>query len=119
MGASSPWVVVIVAIVGAFGGSPLFKYLAARVSSRAAVSDSERAAFQEELQGFRRERDQFWADQRKEAQSVKLENRTYRDAYNDLSTRNGWLEGQLARCNEQNKEQEAEIARLRGEVQAP
>ncbi len=115
MAGSSTWVPVVLAIVAAFGGAPLFKYLAARVQSNVTLSKENLTAFEQEKADFRKEREQFWADQRRDAQGMKLENSTYRDAMNDQANRNGWLEGQLEACHRRIKELEAEMDRLRTE----
>jgi polyhydroxyalkanoate synthesis regulator phasin len=114
MDGSSSWVTVVVALIAAFGGAPLFKYLQSRVQGNVAKSLADRADFEAEKAEFRKEREAFWAEQRRTAQSDRLEAKTLRDAYNDLSNRNGWLEGQLARCNERVDELEAEVTKLRG-----
>ena len=113
MEASSPWVVIILAIIGSFGGAPLFKYLAERVRGNVAQSEKHRLAFEKEKEKFELEKSQFWAERRRDAQSLKLENQTYRDAMNDLLNQNGWLKGQLERCVQERTEAEAEIVRLR------
>jgi predicted nucleic acid-binding Zn-ribbon protein len=114
MDGSNPWVTVVVALIAAFGGAPLFKYLQSRVQTSTAKTAADRRDFDAEKAEFRKERDAFWTERQKDAQSVKLENRTMRDAMTDLSNRNGWLEGQLARCNERVDELEAEVTKLRG-----
>ncbi len=113
MEASSGWIPVVLAFIAAFGGAPLFKFLAERVRGNVALSESNRADFEKEKAEFRKDRDTFWDEQRRDAASTRLENKTMRDAYNDLSTRNGWLDGQLARCNEHVTDLENEVRLLR------
>ncbi len=115
MAGSNTWIPVILAVVAAFGGAPLFKYLAARVKSNAAIKQDSITAFEKEKEVFRKERDQFWADQRRDALAVRGENVSMRDAMNDLSNRNGWLEGQLEACHRRIKELEADMDRQRNE----
>ncbi len=117
MAGSSTWVPVVLAIIAAFGGAPLFKYLAARVQSNTAISKENLSAFEQEKADFRKERDQFWADQRRDALNVRGENVSMRDAMNDLSNRNGWLEGQLESCHRRIKELEAEVTLLRNRLE--
>lgn len=114
MDTSSGWLTIAAALIGAFGGAPLFKYLAERAKGSAAVKQSDRVAFDQEKAEFRKRQEAFWEEQRKSAQSDKLEARTLRDAHNDLINRNGWLEGQLAISLQRIKELEDEVTRLRG-----
>lgn len=114
MDVSNDWVTILAALIASFGGAPLFKFLAARARGNVAVKQSDRLAFEHERAEFRKERQAFWDEQRQRAQSDRLEAKTLRDAYNDVLGRNGYLEGQLARCNDRIKELDAELARLRG-----
>jgi len=112
MAGSNTWIPVILAIIAAFGGAPLFKYLAERVRGNVAISQAKLADFEAEKAAFRKEREQFREDQQRESLRIRAENVSMRDAMNDLSTRNGWLEGQLARANEQIRELETQVAWL-------
>jgi hypothetical protein len=113
MGDGNAWLTFAVALITAFGGAEFFKFLIAFIRTRSSSGDKAREAFDREKTAFQKKVDDFWAEQRKEAQSVKLENRTAREALNDLANRNGWLEGQLARCVQERSELEAEVAQLR------
>ncbi len=115
MAGSNSWGPVVIAVFAAFGGAPLFRYLAARVQANAATSQKELDAFEAEKAVFRQERDQFWADQRRDALNVRGENVSMRDAMNDLSNRNGWLEGQLESSRKRIIQLETELAQLRSE----
>ena len=114
MDASNPWVTIIAAVVASFGGAPLFKFLAERARGNAALSQTERRQFDNERAEFRKQQEAFWSEQRKAAQSERLEAKTLRDAYNDVIGINGRLEGQLSSAVQRIEELEAEVTRLRG-----
>lgn len=114
MDTSNGWITVVAALIASFGGAPLFKYLAERAKGSASIKQSERQQFDAERMQFRQEREAFWAEQRKQAQSERLEAKTLRDAYNDVINRNGRLEGQLSSALQRIVELEAEVSRLRG-----
>lgn len=114
MGASSPWVTVILAFMAAFGGAPLFRYLAERVKLNAKSVQTERAAIDKERKEIQRERAAMQEQRDRDVQSMRLEIRTYREALNDMQLKLGRLEGQTERDNVHIAELQAEIARLRG-----
>ena len=114
MDTSNEWLTVLAALIASFGGAPLFKFLAERARGNVALSQTERRQFDNERAEFRKEREAFWAEQRKAAQGERLEAKTLRDAYNDVLQINGRLEGQLSSALHRITELEAEVTRLRG-----
>lgn len=113
MDASSTWVAVLVAFFGAVGGAPLFNFLVARVQAKASISQADRDSFDREKAAFYAERDKQREREERESQSLRLENRTYRDAMADMNIRIGRYEGQVEQYRERITELEAEVKRLR------
>lgn len=113
MEATSPWVTVIVAAIAAFGGAPLFTFLAERIKGQAAVRRMDREGLEREREDLKAERRKLEEYRQRMVENDRLELRTLRGAFNEVVETNGRLQGMLARADEELEDLRAELAALR------
>ncbi len=99
------WLPLLLAVIAGLTGVPVMNYLGQRYLGQTTAADKLRAAEMEDRLAWR-------AEQQREVQSLKLENRTQQEALRDLEKRHYEVERVCITMRAQLDAQATEVARL-------